>query len=1232
MDIDERVFELLLRFEEMNSRGETLYPEELCRDCPELLPEVRRRLAGLRALELPKERAEPASAGAAGTAPVADRYTPDRFHREGGLGQVWLAHDGELQREVALKRVKPAYAHSAESRRRFLREAEITARLQHPGIVPVYGLVHDAAGQPCYAMRFIEGESLRDAVQRFHAAAGPGRDPGERRLGLRQLLARFVAVCNTIAFAHSRAIVHRDLKPQNIMLGKFGETLVVDWGLAKPFERTPEERAAGETTLQPCAALKGEETRHGEALGTPAYMSPEQAAGRWDEVGAASDIYSLGATLYAILTGQPPFQGGAADALLQQVQRGDFVPPRQRQRDVPAGLEAVCLRAMAAQPADRYGSATALAQEIERWLADEPVSTYAEPWRERARRWARRHRTAVVAAAVAALLLLAGGVAGLFVWQEVERREQDTRRERLQQAQESRDKLRRGAESGQLLGLNELGLGRFASAEAVFREALERLDKDADVVAQEPALTQLRADLATRLERTQRLVQFYTQAEAAERSVAEGFESNEQQSDQVGRTACEAALQALEIFAWPAWWEHLADTDLTAAQRGRLRQAVYRQLLFLACLRTKAGVKDFGAAAHAPAYRGALEAVAAAQRFHPTSYGAALLEMVCDLGLGDLTRLVRPLAVRAPDSAVDYYFVGMLQVWIAQEPEHPITRLAGRPAAFVTGLDFETPLATGEHYLRTAVALDSQHYWTHFWRGVTLLYRQPDWAELAFDACIAADPQVLIGYGLRAQALKGQMERATEPRQRTQLVERALKGLNEALRLHPDSARAHVWRGMAHQYAHDDAKALADFAAALRLDPGHTKAYRARAQFYLDRQEPRRAIAELDQALGLEPANHAAYSERGIAHFRNQDFQAAVADYSEAIHLDERRALYYFQRGNAYRLLRDFDKAVADFSAAIRLDRNYWYAYYHRGMTYKGKQDPDRALADFTQALKLGSKDPEVSLERGLTYLDKRNPGAAVADFSAAVRLAPKNIRYRIQRAVAHRLLGAWEQAIEDCTAVLHLEQKHLQAYRHRGAAHVELCQWDQAAADFARAGELAPDSAWPGCLQARLQREKGDRDGCRKTCTALLARFGDTRDAVTANQVVWTCLVLPDAVPDYGPVRRLVGVAAGGQPALALRIEAAILVHTGQCESALQKLREANQADGTDGNVRDWLVQALAQQQLGQRGEAQRWLVKAVAGLEREPMLWESRIDQQRLRGEVEAALKKEGQPARAP
>jgi serine/threonine-protein kinase len=345
----------------------------------------------------------------------AGRYRRVRFHARGGIGEVHLAQDQELRREVALKRIQPRHGTSADARARFLREAEITARLEHPGVVPVYGLVQDAEGQPCYAMRFIEGETFQDAITRAHQ---PGLPDGERELQFRQLLTRLVTVCNTIAYAHSRGVIHRDVKPANILLGCYGETLLVDWGLAKGEAGGPESGESGTdgSTHASAPPQSLSLTRQGQVVGTPAYMSPEQAAGRWDAVGPASDVYSLGATLYHLLTGQSPLHGQPLDEVLEKVQRGALPAPRAVYSQVPPALDAVCRKAMATEPGQRYPSALALADDVEHWLADAPVGAWREPWTVRARRWARRHRglvTGGAAAAVAALVSL--GVATVFL-------------------------------------------------------------------------------------------------------------------------------------------------------------------------------------------------------------------------------------------------------------------------------------------------------------------------------------------------------------------------------------------------------------------------------------------------------------------------------------------------------------------------------------------------------------------------------------------------------------------------------------------------------------------------------------------------------------------------------------------------------------------------------------------------------------------------------------------------
>jgi WD40 repeat protein/tRNA A-37 threonylcarbamoyl transferase component Bud32 len=352
------------------------------------------------------------------------RFRVLRPHARGGLGEVFVANDEELNREVALKRIQDGHADNPQSRKRFVLEAEITGGLEHPGIVPVYGLGTYADGRPFYAMRFIRGHSLKEAIAQFHQARAA--DSQARALELRQLLGRFIDVCQAMQYAHDRGVLHRDLKPGNIMLGKYGETLVVDWGLAKPLGKR--EAASEEPTLRVGSST---ETMTGAALGTPAFMSPEQAAGRVSELSPASDVYSLGATLFCLLTGKTPIQDSEVQnqreadkaKLLDKVRRGDFPRPRQLKADLDLALEAVCLKAMSLKPGDRYASPRGLADDLEHWLAGEPVSAWPEPWTVRAGRWARRNRPLIAAAAA---LLVTATVALTIATYLLDQKQKDT--------------------------------------------------------------------------------------------------------------------------------------------------------------------------------------------------------------------------------------------------------------------------------------------------------------------------------------------------------------------------------------------------------------------------------------------------------------------------------------------------------------------------------------------------------------------------------------------------------------------------------------------------------------------------------------------------------------------------------------------------------------------------------------------------------------------------------------
>ncbi|MBL9017818.1 MAG: protein kinase, partial [Myxococcales bacterium] len=359
------------------------------------------------------ETVTPEASGGRGSLPVPSPQAPSdlpeipretyavrRELARGGMGRILVADDARLGRRVAIKELITSNAGLA---RRFAREVRITARLQHPAIVPVYEAGRWPDGEPFYAMKLIAGRSLEKVVDE--------RPTLDDRL---RLVPHLVQLAEAIAYAHGQGVVHRDLKPANVLIGDYGETVVIDWGLAKELDSGPDDED------EPTSAGPADLTVHGSIVGTPAYMAPEQA--RAEEVDARADVYALGALMFHVLAGRPPYVGKKVDDLLATIRTStkaprllDFVP------EVPDELAAIVAHAMAPDPAERYPSAKELAEELSRFQTGQLVAAHRYTRWQLARRWMRRHRAAI--ASLGALVVGAGVVGAIAVREVVHQRD-----------------------------------------------------------------------------------------------------------------------------------------------------------------------------------------------------------------------------------------------------------------------------------------------------------------------------------------------------------------------------------------------------------------------------------------------------------------------------------------------------------------------------------------------------------------------------------------------------------------------------------------------------------------------------------------------------------------------------------------------------------------------------------------------------------------------------------------
>jgi tetratricopeptide (TPR) repeat protein len=918
--------------------------------------------------------AGPAKAPAADAADVkrCGRYVLKRFHAKGGMGEIWFAEDPAIGRSVALKRM---LGRRPDAQARFVVEAQITGQLEHPGIVPVHELGTTPDGRPFYIMKFVHGRTLKQVIQEYHEARKKGG--GSHEVEELRLLQHFIALCQTVAYAHSRGVLHRDIKPENVMLGPYGETLVLDWGIAKILGR-PEAAPADAAYVELKGAGVETGTQAGAIMGSPSYMAPEVAAGLNDQVDQVSDVYLLGATLYEILTGTLPRRAETVLELLTKAQKEPPVPPRRVNPQVPRALEAICLKAMASRKEDRYPSALEVAEDVQRFLAGEPVAAYPEGPLVRALRWAKRHRTALIRSGVALLfvgLISSGGYLLYRVEQRRIREAQEAEQRRIEEAQQA-ERERREIEAQR-----------------------QKEAHDADVLRQQQ---QARVDLKEFLRLADEM-QFYAATTDSMSEHTPYFDPRK--GEATGRDAVALADK------WGATLEELPLQE----EQARARKELYDLLLLMAQVKS----------AQASQPEAARELLALLDRAAPLQEPSRSYYRLRSQAHGVLNEKDkadeeqrRADDPQTPATALDHFLLG------ERYRQETVKEASSQTEHEVWEGNRSRREKAIEEY-RRALKLDPEHFWAHFQIGrCSLQLKKGAEAVEALTYCVALRPKSPWGYTVRGLIL-GELNRYAE----------AEADLSRAIEMAPDPRPARLNRGVVRRLQKKNDAALADFNEVLRPpdDQRLIEAAYYRGEIYLQRGEVDKALADFDLVVKERPDLRHVYTDRAQIFLARGQEAKALEDINSYLSLggpyDPKSAAGHAQRGRLFRFLElapalqktKVALAVADLDEAVRLGFRSADLFDDLGAMLEqderleGEVRLKAAIAAYSKGLDLRPKDVLLLIKRGWAWDGLGQRDKAHADFQAALRQEPNNAEAHsglgYLRAVAKLPAGAQQEA-----------------------------------------------------------------------------------------------------------------------------------------------------------------------------------------------------------------------------
>jgi serine/threonine-protein kinase len=1207
-----------------------LGPEEVCRaaGATELLPQVRQRWQRLCLLQAQLGTIFPlpgptAPAGqAASELPALPGYEVQTVLGRGGVGVVYRARHLRLQRIVALKMLLAGASATAEERERFLREARAVAGLRHPNIVGIFE-VGEVDGRPYFTMEYVEGGSL---AQKLAGAPQPAL----------QAAVLVATLAGAMHAAHQAGIIHRDLKPANVLLAGDGTPRITDFGLARRLE------GGGELTLS------------GVPMGTPGYMAPEQARGQKDVIGPATDVYALGAILYEMLTGRPPFRAQTAVATLQQVLAEGPVPPARLNSGVPRDLETVCLKCLRKQPEQRYGSARELADDLGRFLRGEPVAARRVGVAEAVRKWVWRRPAAAGLLAVVVLLVVAGGVGAWLLSQQ----RADARARQAQTDQEVRGALERarglleeGWQAGDLTKLTQArieasraeDIARSGGASAAVRQEAEAFQEDAterlERVEKDRALLEAMQDVSVPLETLASahdtaswplgLAQPGADEQYAAAFLRWGLDVDRTpEAEVVARLGTEPDAVVQELIAgldgWmlerrrqkrpQAQWRRLfrvAERLDGSERRRRLRALLVGETPARAeGVAGLVGVRSPWPApwelAHGNTWRTLLELRREIDLRTEPVLTVVLLASAC-AAVGDAAgaeQVLRQAVTARPEEAV---LLGAMGKLLERQGRSRLAEAIGyyraaRSRRRHLGLALSRALVVAgkaneaDEVLRELAPRQGHDPNPAFFYllGATRMsqhrYRE---AEVAYREAIRLKPDWAEAHSNLGAALY-----------RQQRYSQAEAACRKALDLRPDCPEAftNLSNALVHQGKPGEAEAACR--KALDLRPDYAEAYTNLGNALVHQGKRAEGEAAYRKALSLNPDLAEAHNNLGNSLLARKRYGEAEAAYRKAIDLRPDLAGAHNNLGAARLLQHSYGEAEASLRKAIDLEPNLAVAHRHLGVVLYRQRKYGEAEGACRRALALRPDHAAAFATLGGALYHQGKPGEAESACRRAIDLNPG-------LAEAHNNLGGAllvQQRYGEAEAAFRkatdLQPDLALAYRNLGLALLRQARFDEAAAPLTKAGDLLPATC-PLREQVRqLERQRQRFVALGARLPAILEGTDKPASAVEQIELAGLCLFKKH----HGAAARFFRDAFAADPKLAemgrpsLRCSAARVAALAGCGQG----RDAAKLDGK-GRARwrrqalDWLRQDLAwwgralggdaQTHVRVRQEMQRWL-----------------------------------------